>query len=87
MKKTIKTVMFAFAVVAAGFGSIKAYNASSINKSFLISEDIDALSGCEVYYNKSLVFRCDGEEGYCSGSYTKFGQTVSIQCTGKRVEV
>lgn len=87
MKKSVKIAMYAFAVVAAGFGSIKAYNTSSINKSSLMSEDIDALSGCEVSYNKSIVFRCDGDQGMCSGSYTKFGQTVSILCTGKKVEV
>ena len=87
MRMSIKSAIFMFAVIATVFASYKTYNASSLNQFSLMSEDIDALSGCEVYYNKSLVFRCDGEEGYCSGSYTKFGQTVSIQCTGKRVEV
>ena len=44
MKKSIKTAMFAFAVVAAGFGGLKAYNAYSDNESTLMIANIEALS-------------------------------------------
>lgn len=44
MKKTIKTAMFAFAVVAAGFGGYKSYNAYTVNESTLMAENIEALS-------------------------------------------
>lgn len=44
MKKSIKTAMFAVAVVAAGFGGLKAYNAYSDNESTLMIANIEALS-------------------------------------------
>ena len=51
MKKTIKTAMFAFAVVAAGFGSVKAYNAYKLSNmsdsDLILSENTEALSQSE----------------------------------------
>lgn len=57
MKKTIKTSMFAFSVVAAGFGGYKSYNAYSDNESSLMIADIAALS------------QDNGEDGANSGNY------------------
>lgn len=44
MKKIIKTAMFAFAVVAAGFGGIKTYQSYTANESTLMSANVEALS-------------------------------------------
>lgn len=44
MKKTLKTAMFAFAVVAAGFGGIKTYQSYTVNESTLMSANVEALS-------------------------------------------
>lgn len=47
MKKSIKTAMFAFAVVAAGFGSYKTYSAYNSNhqlSSALLEENLTAMS-------------------------------------------
>ncbi|MBR4591267.1 MAG: hypothetical protein IKO36_11535 [Bacteroidaceae bacterium] len=57
MKKSIKTAMFAFSVVAAGFGGPKAYNAYSNNESSLMIANIAALS------------QDNGEDGVNSGNY------------------
>ena len=47
MKQSIKTAMFAFAVVAAGFGSYKTYSAYNSNhqlSSALLEENLTAMS-------------------------------------------
>lgn len=44
MKTIFKTAMFAVAVMAAGYGGVKAYNAYSVKESKLVSENIEALS-------------------------------------------
>lgn len=48
MKKSIKTAMFAFAVVAAGFSGMKAYHAYQVNNmsnsNLLFVENVSALS-------------------------------------------
>lgn len=57
MKKSIKTAIFAFAVVAAGFGGLKAYNVYSDNESTLMIANIEALS------------QDNGGDGANSGNY------------------
>ena len=71
-----------FAVIATVFASYKTYNASSLNQFSLMSEDIDALSGCEVFYNNELIFRCEGEEGLCCATLTRNGKTIYVTCSG-----
>ena len=45
MKKIFKTAMFAVAVMAAGYGGVKAYNIANLSqKDLLIYENVEALS-------------------------------------------
>ena len=74
MKKTIKTAMFAVAVVAAGFGGLKAYNAYQLSKmsdsEFLLSENIEALSQSPedmTNYVEVEMMSVKDEEGGCWG--------------------
>ena len=82
MKKIIKTVMFAVAVVAAGFGGVKAYDVSTVNENRLIAENIEALSGggdgdsgsgetvkcyCKKHTFSPNVCTADGDGAYCGG--------------------
>ena len=91
MKKVIKTAMFAFAVVAAGFGGIKAYDAYSVKESTLMSENIEALSddggdaAAMTKYAWSQIHDCPGvgtgdyraceENGPCNPCYTPCDKT------------
>ena len=45
MKKTLKTAIFAFAVVAAGFGGIKTYQSMFTSHENLLMQNVEALSG------------------------------------------
>jgi len=44
MKKIVKTAIFTFAVVAAGFGSVTSYQSISTNNENILLQNVDALS-------------------------------------------
>ena len=78
MKKIVKTAIFAFAVVAAGFGSVRAYQSISTNNENILLQNVDALSNtsegtrwseksfkCTKPEYKSMIICESGGEDYC----------------------
>ena len=88
-KKVFKSAFAAAAIAAVCLGSYRAYSsymASNISgDDMLFSENVEALSACDITLNGKVVFQCVGENGSCCGSYKKFGQTVTASCSGKKV--
>lgn len=87
MKKIIKTAMFAVAVVAAGYGSVKAYDAYMTNGNVLMNDNIEALSstgeGGGTYYIKcysSLVPEAGASVVECSSCESQPDQTDATWC-------
>ena len=96
MKKIFKTAMLAVAVMAAGFGSVKAYKAYNISQSEIGLENIEAFSqsgGDGGYVLPEVVIECGRYEGKCwarSESQNKDGKypcyftgSMSDYCTGE----
>ena len=68
MKKLFKTAMLAVAVMAAGFGGVKAYKAYNISQSEIGLENIEAFSqsgGDGGYVLPEVVIECGRYEGKC----------------------
>ena len=86
MKKTLKTAIFAFAVVAAGLSGYKAYDAYSVKESTLMSENIEALSTgnggdgagqYDIWWNKLASLEC--EKTIINGSVGIFVEGVYVK--------
>lgn len=83
MKKYLKITL---AVAAIGTASYAAYNSNStsIADNTFVSENVLAISECSVTYKGKVVFECIGETGYCNDSIKKYGQTFTLNCSGKK---
>lgn len=97
MKKfNVRTAIAAVCVVAAGFGGVKAYNATNQSEAdLLLAENVEALSSCDAYASvemKTLLLgkitataklECSGSKGTCQIPDNDYG--LSASCSGKQV--
>jgi hypothetical protein len=42
---------------------------------------------CSAKINDKVVLQCDGNNGTCSATIKKWGQTASVDCSGQKVDV
>lgn len=80
----MKKIFYTMAVAAALFTGYSAYSEQNkSNISNMVLPNIEAISACEVFNGKKLVFECEGEEGTCTGKYLN----ATLTCSGKKVAI
>ena len=90
-KKSILALGLAALAIVSGYGGMKAYQSQAVNLHDVISDDVEALSYCEVTATAEKAFvtvasaylECNGK-GTCQIPSNEFN--LSASCSGKQVK-
>lgn len=82
MKKYFKITLVTAAIGTISYVTYSRNSKSTVDNTF-VSENVLAISECTVKHNGKVILECLGEIGHCHGEAKKFGQTFTIDCSGK----